>query len=55
MTSFNSYILHITHKEVLKMIQQGETGWEKKVPPRVAQLIRKKRLFGYMPGPVEAS
>jgi len=46
MTHYNPDILHITHKEVLKMIQQGTPGWEEKVPSRVARLIQEKQLFG---------
>ncbi|MCC6461857.1 MAG: TonB-dependent receptor [Saprospiraceae bacterium] len=42
---FQPDILHIYHKEVLDMIRRGESGWEEKVPARVAQLIREKRLF----------
>jgi len=42
---FNPAILGIYHKEVLAMIQNGEKGWEEKVPVEVARLIRKKRLF----------
>jgi hypothetical protein len=44
---FNPTILDIYHKEVLAMIQNGESGWEEKVPPEVARLVREKRLFGY--------
>ncbi|MBC7777889.1 MAG: TonB-dependent receptor [Phycisphaerae bacterium] len=43
---FNPAILDIYHKEVLNMIQNGATGWEEKVPPEVARLIKEKRLFG---------
>ncbi|MEZ4940949.1 MAG: TonB-dependent receptor [Saprospiraceae bacterium] len=42
---FNPGILDIYHKEVLQQIQEGKAGWEEKVPPEVAQLIREKRLF----------
>jgi len=42
---FNPEILDIYHKEVLKQIQSGESGWEEKVPPEVARLIKEKRLF----------
>ncbi len=42
---FNPSILGIYHKEVLKMIQNGESGWEEKVPPEVARLIKEKRLY----------
>lgn len=42
---FNPAILDIYHKEVLNLIQQGKSGWEEKVPPEVARLIKEKRLF----------
>ena len=42
---FNPAILDIYHKEILKMIRQGISGWEEKVQPEVAHLIREKRLF----------
>lgn len=44
---FEPKILNIYHKAVLKQIQHGESGWEEKVPPEVARLIREKRLFGW--------
>lgn len=44
---FNAEILHIFSKRVLEMIQQGETGWESMVPPKVSSLIKEKCLFGY--------
>lgn len=50
---FNPYILHILHKQVLRMIQQGESGWEKKVPANVAKLIQEKGFFGYRAKPTE--
>jgi len=42
---FDPGILHIYHKDVLRMIRHGEPGWEEKVPETVARLIREKRLF----------
>ncbi len=44
---FDGRILHIFSKQVLQMIQQGETGWESMVPPKIANLIKEKCLFGY--------
>ena len=44
---FNADILGIYHKEVLKQIQNGASGWEEKVPQDVARLVKEKRLFGY--------
>ncbi len=46
---FNPDILHIYHKEVLRMIRQGEPGWEQMVPEEVARLVKEKALFGYIP------
>lgn len=46
-TDFNANILHIFSKQVLQMVQQGETGWESMVPPKVASLIKEKYLFGF--------
>jgi len=46
---FDPAILHIYHKEVLKMIQQNESGWEEKVPENVARIIREKHLFSLIP------
>lgn len=42
--------LYIFSKEVLQMLQSGESQWESMVPDRVAKLIKEKCLFGY---PVE--
>lgn len=42
---FNPEVLNIRHKEVLSMIQTGQTGWETMVPPEVAALIRDKGFF----------
>ncbi len=44
---FNPDLLHIFSKEVLHMLQQGETGWENQVPQKVAVEIKEKFLFGY--------
>jgi hypothetical protein len=46
--NFNPDVLGIYHKEVLKLIQNGEAGWEKKVPEEVARLVKEKGLFGYV-------
>lgn len=40
-------ILHISHKNVLKLIQSGQSGWEEQVPTRVARLIKSQNLFGF--------
>lgn len=44
---FNSDILHIFSKEVLREIRNAGSGWEEMVPAQVAALIKEKLLFGY--------
>ncbi len=44
---YNRDILHIFPQEVLREIQENTSGWETKVPPSLAELIRAKKLFGY--------
>jgi hypothetical protein len=39
--------LYINSKRVLKMIQQGEKGWEDMVPKYIQQQIKNRKLFGY--------
>ena len=45
--NFNPDILDIYHKEVLKQIQNGEPGWEAKVPGEVGRMVKEKGLFRY--------
>jgi len=40
--------------EVLRMIREGEDGWEEMVPSPVDQIIKQSRLFGYA-GPAPKS
>jgi hypothetical protein len=44
---FDKDILHIYSSKVLQMIVNNEEGWEKMVPPSVAQAINDKCLFGH--------
>lgn len=39
--------LHIISDDVLKMIQNGEVGWEKFVPNKVADAIKENHLFSF--------
>ena len=50
---YNPENLSIFSRAVLKMIQSGEAGWEKLVPPMVAEMIKKERLYGYQPSAAE--
>lgn len=44
---YNEDLLHILPQNVLGMIQSGESGWEKMIPNRLAELIKQKEMFGY--------
>jgi hypothetical protein len=44
---FDESLLHIFSDNVLKMIQNGQTGWEELVPKEVETMIKTKKLFGY--------
>ncbi len=39
--------LAIFSRAVLKLIQSGDSSWETMVPPAVAEMIKKGRLYGY--------
>ena len=46
---FDDEILDIWSREVLRKIKAGEDGWEDMVPAYVDNIIKEKRLFGYVP------
>ena len=46
-TEFDEKNLKVFSIEVLKMINEGTPGWESMIPKVVANLIKKKSLFGY--------
>jgi len=43
----NKDVLGIFSTKVLKMIKNGESGWEEMVPTYVDMIIKKNKLFGY--------
>jgi hypothetical protein len=45
-TDFDTSNLSVFSRTVLKMIANGETGWEEMLPEGVAKLIKEKSLFG---------
>jgi hypothetical protein len=45
--NFDKDILDIFSRTVLKMIMEGENGWEEMLPEGIAETIKQKRLFGY--------
>lgn len=44
---FNPDILDILSRNVLKMIVNGEKGWEEMLPEGIPKIIKEERLFGY--------
>lgn len=44
---YNPDILNIFSREVLAMIENGDEGWEKMLPPGVSEIIKEKSLFSY--------
>jgi hypothetical protein len=40
-------LLHIFSADVLQRIQAGDPSWEEMVPAPIADVIRRRRLFGY--------
>ena len=44
--------LEIFSREVLKMISEGQTGWENMLPQGISEIIKKHHLFGYDPNKV---
>ena len=44
---YDESCLPIFSRDVLRKIQAQDGGWEEMVPPQVASLIKKKRIFGY--------
>ena len=46
-TNFERDNLKIFSREVLKMISNGDPGWEEMLPKGIAEMIKKDHLFGY--------
>jgi hypothetical protein len=46
-TDFNPDCLRIRSGDVLEKIRAGDASWEKSVPPKIVEVIKKKRLFGW--------
>ena len=47
LNSINHDYLNIYSHEVLADIQNNKTGWENKLPAKVASLIKDRHLFGH--------
>ncbi|MNE27742.1 hypothetical protein D3C80_1211620 [compost metagenome] len=46
---YDPNILDVFSREILKMINQGQTGWEPMLPPGIPEIIKEHHLFGYHP------
>ena len=47
-------LLSIRSRDVLARIQSGDASWEQLVPPVIAEIIKRDRLFGYREPAVDA-
>jgi hypothetical protein len=46
--NYNADLLPIRSRDVLGRIQSGDASWEQQVPPVIAEIIKRDRLFGYL-------
>lgn len=49
LTDIDESVLDIFSDDVIRMIKEGKSGWEEKVPTYVDNVIKQKKLFGYSP------
>ena len=47
---FKPELLPVYPRDVLEKIQGGDPAWEKLVPPQIADVVKRDRLFGYRQG-----
>jgi hypothetical protein len=40
-------VLHIFSRDVLRRIKSGDSSWEGMVPAEIAEIIKRRRFFGY--------
>jgi hypothetical protein len=45
--NFDESVLHIFSRDVLKRIKENDSTWEHMVPPEVAEMVKRRQLFGY--------
>jgi hypothetical protein len=45
--NFDESVLHIFSRDVLRRIKEHDSSWESMVPCEVAEVIQRRRLFGY--------
>jgi hypothetical protein len=47
LANVNSNLLRIRSRDVLDKIEAGDVSWEKLVPPVIAEVIKREKLFGW--------
>jgi hypothetical protein len=45
--NFDSSLLNVFSNEVLQDIKNSKKGWEDKLPNKISELIKEKKLFGF--------
>lgn len=45
--NFDQSVLHIFSRDVLRRIKDEDASWESMVPPEIAEVIKRRRFFGY--------
>jgi hypothetical protein len=45
--NFDDDVLHIFSRDVLKRIKEEDPSWVSMVPPEIAEVIKRRRFFGY--------
>jgi hypothetical protein len=45
--NFDESVLHIFSRDVLKRIKENDASWEDMVPPEVAEMVKRRQLFGH--------
>jgi hypothetical protein len=45
--NFDEGVLHIFSRDVLKRIKEEDPSWDSMVPPEIAEVIKRRRFFGY--------
>jgi hypothetical protein len=47
LTNFDDSVLHIFSRDVLRRIRDEDPSWEGMVPKEIAEVIKRRRFFGY--------
>ena len=45
--NFDESVLHIFSRDVLRRIKDNDASWETMVPAEIADVIKRRRFFGY--------